>query len=105
MRISAKALDAGTGRGGDVCQGGGPPHGAEHGRLFRLRLYGWIDLHAHGLKIPLGLERDIADKLLMASFVLIPMLIVPIISELPVSKVIRHLLRAILVLRSGGVLG
>lgn len=54
-------------------------------------IYGWTDLQARRLNLPSFLPQEIRDALLVTSFALIIMLIVPICSEFPVTKVVRHL--------------
>lgn len=55
-------------------------------------VYAWIDMMAHRLGISSAMDRETADILLVISFALILMLIVPVFSEFPVSRVFRHFL-------------
>ena len=54
-------------------------------------IYGFADLQARRLNMPSLLSQEIRDALLVTSFALIIMFIVPICSEFPVTKVVRHL--------------
>lgn len=54
--------------------------------------YGWVDTRRRDLGLPSIFDDQIADILLVASFLVVLMLIIPIFSEFPVTKFVRHLI-------------
>lgn len=54
-------------------------------------IYGFVDVYARQLNIPLGLPQPAADWLLVLSFAIVVMLFIPVISEFPTAKVVRHM--------------
>ncbi|MDB6182902.1 helix-turn-helix domain-containing protein [Paracoccus fistulariae] len=55
-------------------------------------VYGWVDTRRRDLGLPSIFDDQIADILLVASFLVVLMLIIPIFSEFPVTKFVRHLI-------------
>lgn len=54
-------------------------------------MYGFIDVHARNLNIPLGLPQPAADWLLVLSFAIIALLFIAVITDLPTAKLVQHM--------------
>ncbi len=57
-------------------------------------IYGWLDVHRRDLGMRSIFDDQTADILLVASFLIVLMLIIPIFSDFPVTKFVRHLIGA-----------